>query len=113
MGGSTGRLHTLYALQRSRNLSRSCCMATGSQRAWVKFNEKSLQLWRRCMRYWQVGCDLRSCLLCVLRLDHLIADNTLFVFAESGKALLQAKVFADDDGCAAAAIAAAIFDDRL
>ncbi len=88
-------------------------MATGSQRAWVKFNEKTLQLWRRCMRYWQLGCDLKSCLLCVLRLNHLIADNALFIFAESGKALLQAKVFADDDGCAAAAIAAVIFDDRL
>jgi hypothetical protein len=45
----------------------------------------------------------------LLRLHGLIADHPLFVFPETGEALLQAEVFAYDDGC----LAAAIFVERL
>ena len=48
-------------------------------------------------------------LLRLLRLHGLIADDALFVFPETGKALLKAEAFAYDDGC----IAPTVFIDRL
>ena len=49
-------------------------------------------------------------LLRLLRLRRLVAYDALLVFPEASEALLEAEVFADDDGCAASA---GIFDDSL